>query len=270
MAGLFRSWGYDTRIEEFRRPLPHAQDARPGDGGADPLHRRRSPSRRCRRTRPPARRAEQLPDLQRLLDRRRRHRRAGLRQLRRARTTTRSWTRRGIDVKGKIVIARYGGSWRGIKPKVAAEHGAVGCIIYSDPARRRLLPGRRLSRRAAGAPSTARSAARWPTCRSIPGDPLTPGVGATADAKRLARERGARRSPRSRCCRSPTPTPCRCSRALGGPMAPEAWRGALPITYHLGPGPAQGPPQARLRLEAGARLRRHRHAAAAPSGPTSG
>ena len=40
---------------------------------------------------------------------------------------------RGIDVKGKIVISRYGGSWRGIKPKVAAEHGAVGCIIFSDP-----------------------------------------------------------------------------------------------------------------------------------------
>ena len=41
--------------------------------------------------------------------------------------------RRGIDVKGKIVIAKYGGSWRGIKPKVAAEHGAIGCLIYSDP-----------------------------------------------------------------------------------------------------------------------------------------
>ena len=42
--------------------------------------------------------------------------------------------RMGVDVKGKIVIAKYGGSWRGIKPKVAAEHGAIGCIIYSDPA----------------------------------------------------------------------------------------------------------------------------------------
>ena len=41
--------------------------------------------------------------------------------------------RRGISVKGAIVIARYGASWRGIKPKVAAEHGAVGCLIYSDP-----------------------------------------------------------------------------------------------------------------------------------------
>jgi len=39
----------------------------------------------------------------------------------------------GIDVKGKIVIAKYGRSWRGIKPKVAQEHGAIGCLIYSDP-----------------------------------------------------------------------------------------------------------------------------------------
>ena len=65
----------------------------------------------------------------------------------------------GIDVKGKIVIARYGRSWRGIKPKVACEHGAVGCIIYSDPARRRLLPGRRVSGRALSARSRACSAA---------------------------------------------------------------------------------------------------------------
>src|SRR4029434_8421325 len=42
--------------------------------------------------------------------------------------------RRGISVKGAIVLARYGASWRGIKPKVAAEHGAIGCLIYSDPA----------------------------------------------------------------------------------------------------------------------------------------
>ena len=41
--------------------------------------------------------------------------------------------RMGVSVKGAIVIARYGDSWRGIKPKVAAEHGAIGCIIYSDP-----------------------------------------------------------------------------------------------------------------------------------------
>ena len=74
---------------------------------------------------------------------------------------------RGIDVKGKIVIARYGGSWRGIKPKVAAEHGAIGCLIYSDPRddgyfAGDVYPEGRLAPRA-----RARSAARSPTCRSI-------------------------------------------------------------------------------------------------------
>ena len=67
---------------------------------------------------------------------------------------------RGIDVKGKIVIARYGGSWRGIKPKVAAEHGAVGCLIYSDPGGDGYCPGRRRIRRAAGGPTRGCSAAR--------------------------------------------------------------------------------------------------------------
>ena len=55
--------------------------------------------------------------------------------------------RRGIDVRGKIVIARYGGSWRGIKPKVAAEHGAIGCLIYSDPREDGYFQGDAVSRR---------------------------------------------------------------------------------------------------------------------------
>ena len=42
--------------------------------------------------------------------------------------------RYGIDVAGKIVIAKYGRSWRGIKPKLAGEKGAIGAIVYSDPA----------------------------------------------------------------------------------------------------------------------------------------
>ena len=77
--------------------------------------------------------------------------------------------RAGITVKGKIVIARYGGGWRGLKPKLAQEHGAVGCLIYSDPRRRRLCQRRRLSARAAARPpQAASSAARSRTCRSIP------------------------------------------------------------------------------------------------------
>ena len=145
--------------------------------------------------------------------------------------------RRGIDVKGKIVIARYGGSWRGIKPKVAAEKGAIGALIYSDPRDDGYFQGdvypKGAYRNEFGAQRG--SVADMPT---FPGDPLTPGVGATKDAKRLALKD------------APTLTKIPVLpisygdalpllRALGGPLAPTAWRGALPITYHLGPGPAK-------------------------------
>ena len=81
----------------------------------------------------------------------------------------------GVDVKGKIVIARYGESWRGIKPKVAAEHGAVGCIIYSDPRDDGLLRGRRLSRPAAYRPEQGAQRGSVMDMPIHPGDPLTPG-----------------------------------------------------------------------------------------------
>src|SRR5436305_2522363 len=93
--------------------------------------------------------------------------------------------RRGVDVKGKIAIARYGGSWRGIKPKVAAEHGAIGCIIYSDPRDDGYFQGDVYPK---GAYRNEVGAQRG-SVMDMPvysGDPLTPGVGATANAKRLA------------------------------------------------------------------------------------
>lgn len=142
----------------------------------------------------------------------------------------------GIDVKGKIAIARYGGSWRGIKPKVAAEHGAVGCIIYSDPRDDGYAQGDVYPKGAWRNENGAQrgSVADMPT---FPGDPLTPGIGATKNAKRLALKD------------APTLTKIPVLpisygdalpllRALGGPMSPDDWRGALPIPYHLGPGPA--------------------------------
>ena len=145
--------------------------------------------------------------------------------------------KRGIDVQGKIVIARYGLSWRGIKPKVAAEHGAIGCIIYSDPRDDGYFAGDVYPKGAFRSENGAQrgSVADMPL---YSGDPLTPGVGATADAKRLDRKD------------APTITkipvlPISYSdalpllRALAGPVAPVDWRGALPITYHLGPGPAR-------------------------------
>ena len=92
--------------------------------------------------------------------------------------------RHGISVKGAIVIAKYGGSWRGIKPKVAAEHGAIGCLIYSDPGDDGYADGAVFPRGPMRPPQGVQrgSVADMPT---YPGDPLTPGVGATADAKRL-------------------------------------------------------------------------------------
>ncbi len=145
--------------------------------------------------------------------------------------------RRGIDVKGRIVIARYGRSWRGIKPKVAAEHGAIGCLIYSDPRDDGYFAGDTYPkggyRGAAGAQRG--SVADMPL---YPGDPLTPGVGATKDAERLPLEKAATLTkipvlPISHGDAQPL------LESLGGPVAPEGWRGALPITYHIGPGPAK-------------------------------
>jgi N-acetylated-alpha-linked acidic dipeptidase len=92
--------------------------------------------------------------------------------------------RLGISVKGAIVIARYGNSWRGIKPKVAAEHGAIGCLIYSDPHEDGYFQGEVSPR--AFSPQGWRAARQRDGHADYPGDPLTPGVGATKDAKRLA------------------------------------------------------------------------------------
>jgi N-acetylated-alpha-linked acidic dipeptidase len=145
--------------------------------------------------------------------------------------------RRGVDVKGKIVISRYGGSWRGIKPKVAAEHGAIGCIIYSDPRDDGYFQGDVYPK---GAYRNENGAQRGSVMDMPihPGDPLTPGVGATANAKRLDRKdvdvfTKIPVLPISYGDAQPL------LRALGGQVAPPDWRGALPITYHLGPGPAR-------------------------------
>ncbi len=143
---------------------------------------------------------------------------------------------KGIDVRGKIVIARYGGSWRGIKPKVAAEHGAVGCLIYSDPRDDGYFEGD-VYPRGAWRPEQGAQRGSVADIPLYPGDPLTPGIGATRDAKRLAIQNAPTLTkipvlPISSADALPL------LRALQGPVAPEAWRGALPITYHVGPGPA--------------------------------
>ncbi|MGB2891106.1 MAG: transferrin receptor-like dimerization domain-containing protein [Candidatus Acidiferrales bacterium] len=145
--------------------------------------------------------------------------------------------RMGVSVKGAIVIARYGASWRGIKVKVAGEHGAIGCLIYSDPKDDGYSEGVTFP---AGAwrPKDGVQRGSVADMPLYSGDPLTPGVAATHDAKRLPINE------------APTITkipvlpisygdaqPLLAS--LEGPVAPANWRGALPITYRVGPGPGR-------------------------------
>jgi len=145
--------------------------------------------------------------------------------------------RQGISVKGAIVIARYGASWRGIKPKVAAEHGAIGCIIYSDPHDDGYFRGDVFPKGAFRSKDGVQrgSVMDMPI---YPGDPLTPGVGSTEDAKRLDLKD-------VKVFTKIPVLPISYGDAqpllenLDGPVAPESWRGALPITYHIGPGPAK-------------------------------
>ena len=142
--------------------------------------------------------------------------------------------RMGVSVKGKIVIARYGNNWRGLKPKLAQEHGAVGCIIYSDPDEdgygvADIYP------KGPGRPPNGIQRGSVGDMMEYPGDPLTPGLGATDGAPRLAI--------------SQSPVVMKIPAvaisygdaqhflaALHGRVVPYSWRGALPITYHIGGG----------------------------------
>jgi N-acetylated-alpha-linked acidic dipeptidase len=145
--------------------------------------------------------------------------------------------RRGVSVKGAIVIARYAQSWRGIKPKVAAEHGAIGCLIYSDPRD----DGYFVDSAFPQGPARSKDSVQRGSVMDMPvypGDPLTPGYASTADAKRLQLSE----------VRTLTKIPVLpisygdaqpLLAALTGPLAPTDWRGALPLTYRLGPGAAR-------------------------------
>ncbi len=145
--------------------------------------------------------------------------------------------RQGIDVRGKIVIARYGSGWRGLKPKLAYEHGAIGCLIYSDPADDGYAVDDVYPTGGTRPPfGVQRGSVEDMT--HYPGDPLTPGIGSTKDAKRLTRETAETilkipALPISYADAQPI------LEALGGPPAPHGFRGALPITYHSGPSTAK-------------------------------
>jgi len=143
----------------------------------------------------------------------------------------------GISVAGKIVIARYGGSWRGIKPKVAAEHGAVACIIYSDPADDGYVQGDVMPK--------GKWRPEWGVQRGsvmdmplYPGDPQTPNRASKPGVERipLANVPTIEKIPTIPISYGDA---LPILRNLGGPVVPRAWRGGLPITYHAGPGPAR-------------------------------
>jgi N-acetylated-alpha-linked acidic dipeptidase len=142
----------------------------------------------------------------------------------------------GVDVKGKIVIARYGASWRGIKPKVAYEHGAVGCLIYSDPKEDGYYQGD-VYPKGPYRPDFGVQRGSVMDMPIHPGDPLTPGWGATKGARRLSRDEAKTLMkipvlPISYGDAQPL------LKTLGGQVVPESWRGALPFTYHVGPSTA--------------------------------
>jgi N-acetylated-alpha-linked acidic dipeptidase len=140
--------------------------------------------------------------------------------------------RRGIDVKGKIVIARYGVGWRGLKPLLAQWHGAAGCIIYSDPAqdgygRDDIYP------KGGMRPPFGVQRGSVVDMPVYPGDPLTPGIGATVDAKRLTRAE-AQTILKIPVLPMSYGDASKLLGRLGGPTVPGGWQGALPFAYHTG------------------------------------
>ena len=236
LAEQFRSWGYDTRVEEFQVLFPTPK-VRLLEMVAPTRFRAALAEPALPQDRTSSQQAEQLPDVQRLLGGRRRHRRPRLRQLRRARDYE-ELDRRGIDVKGKVVLARYGGSWRGIKPKVAAETRRRRLHHLLGPARGRLLPGR-------GVPEGRLAQRPGRAARLGGGHAPLSGRPAHARSGRHRRTRSGwpsrtrRRSRRSPCCPSPTPTRCRCCARWAGPWHRRPGGAACPCPTGSGPGPAR-------------------------------
>lgn len=234
IAALFRSWGYDTQIEEYDVLFPSPKTRLLQLNGSKPfVAKLEEPALPQDKT--SGQKQEQLPsynaysadgDVTAPLVFVNRGVPSDYEELEKI----------GIDVKGKIVIAKYGGSWRGIKPKVAAEHGAVGCIIYSDPGDDGYAAGD-VYPEGAYRPSFGVQRGSVLDMPVYPGDPLTPGVGAVKNAERLDKK--------------DAPTLMKIPvlpisyddalpllKSLKGPVAPSSWRGGLPLTYHIGPGVA--------------------------------
>ena len=241
MASLYKSWGYDTQVEEFQVLFPTPKTR---------LVEMTAPEKFTMKLNEPAvagdasseQQSEQLPtynaysidgDVTAPVVYVNYGTPADYEEL----------ERRGISVKGKIVLSRYGGAWRGIKPKVAAEHGAVGCIIYSDPRNDGYYQGDVYPK---GAWRNENGVQRGSVMDMplYPGDPLTKGVGSTKDAKRVDIKNAETLTkipvlPISYGDALPV------LKNLDGAVVPDAWRGALPVTYHFG----GATPTVRIKLE---------------------
>lgn len=232
MADLFRAWGYQTEIVEYHVLFPTPKTRTLELLGSKP-YKAKLEEPTLKEDKTSGQKTEQLPsynaysadgDVTAELVFVNRGIPADYEEL----------EKMGIPVKGKIVIAKYGGSWRGIKPKVAAEHGAVGCIIYSDPQDDGYAQGD-VYPQGAFRPKDGVQRGSVMDIPVYPGDPLTPGVGATKDAKRM------NTSEAITIMKIPVlpisyEDALPLLQSLGGPVAPAAWRGGLPITYHTGPG----------------------------------
>lgn len=231
IASLFRSWGYQTEIETFHvlfptpktralqllRPYPVTLGLTERIVGSDPvaeaLRKEALPpfnmySGEGEAVGPLVYVNRGLPDDYEVL------------------------ARFGIDVKGKIVLARYGGSWRGIKPKVAHEKGAIGCIIFNDPGDDGYTQGAAYPD-GAFKHDTAVQRGSVLDMPVRPGDPLTPGRGATLDAPRLPREQ-AETIMKIPVLPISSVDAEKLLRALDGPVVPDTWKGALPLSYRFG------------------------------------
>ncbi|HUA82735.1 MAG TPA: M28 family peptidase [Bryobacteraceae bacterium] len=142
----------------------------------------------------------------------------------------------GVEIKGKIVIARYGRIWRGAKVELAAQNGAVACLLYSDPHEDGYFQND-VYPKGPMRPAMGVQRGSILAMTIYPGDPLTPGRPSISDQPRLDRA-DAVTLPKIPAMPLSYGDAKPLLAQLGGPVAPEAWRGALPVTYHLGPGPA--------------------------------
>src|SRR5678810_1086253 len=231
MANLFRSWGYQTEIAEYQVLFPTPKTRVLELLGAKP-YKAKLEEPGLKEDKTSGQKSEQLPpynaysadgDVTAELVYVNRGISADYDEL----------ERMGINVKGKIVIAKYGGSWRGIKLKVAYEHGAIGCIIYSDPADDGYVQGD-VYPEGAFRPKDGIQRGSVMDMPVYPGDPLTPGTGSTKDAKRLDRK-DAITIMKIPVLPISYEDALPLLQSLSGQVVPTAWRGGLPITYHVGP-----------------------------------